>query len=304
MGIQSVVNLCEGWSMFMLLSMNSLFLWWWLFKRKTGKAWLQGRKQMWIKSQDVAGYSGGVLKHPHLEPHTCLWFCLLCLNRWGGFVLFLFYSSEIETFSLKEQVQYFLFLWQFGRTQLSFLLLQPGDRVVGIVDMQAWAELVCIPAQFVYHMPSGMSFQDGAALLMNYLTAHLLLFDIGNLRNGQSVLVHSVGGGVVSTRLCCTFPNSFQDRQLSISLWGAPVAGWGVDFGDKKDAMLAKSVLNAKNQTQPKISSSEIDQKLLLLNIREENSGLSSGFLGIHLRFNSLPNWLHVFWTLSRKYGA
>ncbi len=43
-----------------------------------------------------------------------------------------------------------------------------------------------------------MSFQDGAALLMNYLTAHLLLFDIGNLRNGQSVLVHSVGGGVVS----------------------------------------------------------------------------------------------------------
>ena len=78
---------------------------------------------------------------------------------------------------------------------------QPGDRVVGIVDMQAWAEFVCIPAQFVYHMPSGMSFQDGAALLMNYLTAHLLLFEIGNLRNGQSVLVHSVGGGVVSTLL-------------------------------------------------------------------------------------------------------
>lgn len=72
--------------------------------------------------------------------------------------------------------------------------------------MQAWAELVCIPAQFVYHMPSGMSFQDGAALLMNYLTAHLLLFEIGNLRNGQSVLVHSVGGGVVSTALFfCSF---------------------------------------------------------------------------------------------------
>ena len=78
---------------------------------------------------------------------------------------------------------------------------QPGDRVVGIVDMQAWAEFVCIPAQFVYSMPSGMSFQDGAALLMNYLTAHLLLFEIGNLRNGQSVLVHSVGGGVVSIHI-------------------------------------------------------------------------------------------------------
>ena len=47
-------------------------------------------------------------------------------------------------------------------------------------------------------MLPGMSFQDAAAFFMNYVTAYLLLFDIGNLRPGQSVLVHSAGGGVVS----------------------------------------------------------------------------------------------------------
>lgn len=43
-----------------------------------------------------------------------------------------------------------------------------------------------------------MSYQDGAALPMSYLTAYILLFDIANLRQGQSVFTHSVGGGVVS----------------------------------------------------------------------------------------------------------
>ena len=42
-----------------------------------------------------------------------------------------------------------------------------------------------------------MTFQDGAAFFVNYMTAYILLFDIGNLRPGQSVFVHSAAGGVV-----------------------------------------------------------------------------------------------------------
>lgn len=57
---------------------------------------------------------------------------------------------------------------------------------------------VAVPTQYVYKLPTGMSFQDGAALLMNYVTAYILLFDLGNLKSGQSLLVHSAGGGVVS----------------------------------------------------------------------------------------------------------
>ena len=46
-------------------------------------------------------------------------------------------------------------------------------------------------------LATGMSFDDGAAFFMNYVTAYILLFDIGNVRSGHSILMHSIGGGVV-----------------------------------------------------------------------------------------------------------
>jgi len=45
-----------------------------------------------------------------------------------------------------------------------------------------------------------MSFEDAAALVVNYVTAHMMLFDFGNLRRGQSVLVH-MAAGMCSHRL-------------------------------------------------------------------------------------------------------
>ena len=77
-------------------------------------------------------------------------------------------------------------------------VVQVGDRVLAFTDFGAWSELVAVQSRFVYKMPPSMSFEDGAAMLMSYVTAYILLFDIGNLREGQSVLVHSAGGGVVS----------------------------------------------------------------------------------------------------------
>lgn len=41
-----------------------------------------------------------------------------------------------------------------------------------------------------------MSWHDGAALPMSYLSAYIMLFDIGNLKKGMTVFAHSVGGGV------------------------------------------------------------------------------------------------------------
>lgn len=71
-----------------------------------------------------------------------------------------------------------------------------GDRVIALTDFKAWAELVSVSANTVYKIPDNMSFHDGAALLMNYITAYVLLFDLANLRKGQSLLIHSAAGGV------------------------------------------------------------------------------------------------------------
>ncbi|KAM3963204.1 synaptic vesicle membrane protein VAT-1 homolog-like isoform 2-T2 [Aphomia sociella] len=71
-----------------------------------------------------------------------------------------------------------------------------GDLVVALPEYKAWAELVSVPAQYVYALPSGMSVLDAVAITTNYVVAYLLLFEIANLTPGKSLLLHSASGGV------------------------------------------------------------------------------------------------------------
>lgn len=84
------------------------------------------------------------------------------------------------------------------------LPLQVGDRVVALPEFKAWAELVAVPTKYVYSIPDNMSFSDAAAVAINFVVAHILLFDLAAIRPGKSLLLHSAGGGVVSerSRLC------------------------------------------------------------------------------------------------------
>lgn len=79
-------------------------------------------------------------------------------------------------------------------------LNQVGDRVVALPEFRAWAELVAVPAKFVYAIPDEMSFHDAAALLINYIVAYILLFELASIKEGKIVLLHSAGGGVVSSK--------------------------------------------------------------------------------------------------------
>lgn len=72
---------------------------------------------------------------------------------------------------------------------------------MAFVNYNAWAEVVCTPLDFVYKIPDDMTFPEAAAFSMNFVAAYMMLFEVANLREGMSVLVHSAGGGVVS--LCC-----------------------------------------------------------------------------------------------------
>ncbi|XP_061720363.1 synaptic vesicle membrane protein VAT-1 homolog-like isoform X2 [Cydia pomonella] len=71
-----------------------------------------------------------------------------------------------------------------------------GDQVVALPEYKAWAELVSVPAQYVYALPTGMTPLDAVAVTTNYVVAYLLLFEMANLAPGKSLLVHSAGGGV------------------------------------------------------------------------------------------------------------
>lgn len=57
-----------------------------------------------------------------------------------------------------------------------------------------WQDVAAVPASHTFLIPDGMTFEEAAALPVNYITAYMMLFDFGNLRPNQSVLVHSAAG--------------------------------------------------------------------------------------------------------------
>lgn len=73
---------------------------------------------------------------------------------------------------------------------------EPGQRVAGVGGYGGAAELVANPAMFTFALPDHLSFDEGAALPMNYLTAQFALAERGQLKAGETVLVHGAAGGV------------------------------------------------------------------------------------------------------------
>ncbi|MQA73690.1 MAG: zinc-binding dehydrogenase [Solirubrobacterales bacterium] len=71
-----------------------------------------------------------------------------------------------------------------------------GDRVIAGTRFGGYAELVSVAAEQVAPLPEGMSFEQGAALPVNYTTAHAALVIMGGLREGDRVLIHAAAGGV------------------------------------------------------------------------------------------------------------
>jgi NADPH2:quinone reductase len=58
------------------------------------------------------------------------------------------------------------------------------------------AEVVALGADSVFPLPDNVSFEAGAALPMNYLTAQFALATRAQLQAGETVLVHGAAGGV------------------------------------------------------------------------------------------------------------
>jgi NADPH:quinone reductase-like Zn-dependent oxidoreductase len=71
-----------------------------------------------------------------------------------------------------------------------------GERVLALVHFGGHADVVCVPAEQVFGIPDGMSFEEAAAIPLNYLTAYHLLFRVACIRPGERVLVHMAAGGV------------------------------------------------------------------------------------------------------------
>ncbi|MGA9321593.1 MAG: medium chain dehydrogenase/reductase family protein [Xanthobacteraceae bacterium] len=71
-----------------------------------------------------------------------------------------------------------------------------GRDVFALTRFGGYADTVCAPLAQVFERPAGMSAQEAAAIPVNYFTAWQLVVVMGGLKPNETVLIHSVGGGV------------------------------------------------------------------------------------------------------------
>ncbi len=74
--------------------------------------------------------------------------------------------------------------------------LSVGQRVFAGTQFGGYASQVVAAASDTLALPDELSFEQGAAIPVNYGTAWAGLIGYGNLQPGERVLIHSAGGGV------------------------------------------------------------------------------------------------------------
>lgn len=74
--------------------------------------------------------------------------------------------------------------------------VKPGDRVVAQIEHGAFAERAVVREVLCFAMPAKMSYAEGAAMGLTYLTAHNALLERGAVKAGETVLVTGAAGGV------------------------------------------------------------------------------------------------------------
>lgn len=74
--------------------------------------------------------------------------------------------------------------------------LRPGDRIATVNALGAYADHALVAADRAVRLPDALSARDGAAAMLQGMTAHYLACSTHPLRRGNTCLVHAAAGGV------------------------------------------------------------------------------------------------------------
>ncbi len=96
--------------------------------------------------------------------------------------------------------------------------LAVGDTVFAPTLFGGQAELVTVPAENAWSKPARLSFDQAAALPVNYTTALAALVEMGGLHEGQRILIHAAAGGVGTAAIQIA-------REIGAEIFGTASAG-------------------------------------------------------------------------------
>jgi len=79
-----------------------------------------------------------------------------------------------------------------------------GDRVISLVGGGGYAEYAVAYGNHLIRIPENMTFEEAACICESYITAFLNIFILGELKDGQTAIIHGGGGGVntAGVQLC------------------------------------------------------------------------------------------------------
>ena len=71
-----------------------------------------------------------------------------------------------------------------------------GQPVMTFCRFGSYSTHCCVNENMVMPLPKNFSLKQGGAFPLVYITAYMMIFQLGNLQNGEAVLIHGAGGGV------------------------------------------------------------------------------------------------------------
>ncbi len=131
--------------------------------------------------------------------------------------------------------------------------IRVGDTVMGVTRFGAYTTHLNIDHRYVIPLPENWTLEQGAAYLVQVLTAYYGLVELGNLQRGNTVLVHSAAGGVG------IFANRIAKRYEAYTI-GTTGSSTKVDFLKKEgyDQVIVRSG-NFGNDLQKALANRELN---------------------------------------------
>ena len=74
--------------------------------------------------------------------------------------------------------------------------LKIGQKVMGLSLNGSYSSKVCMDQNAIIPLPQNFNLDEAAAFPVIYITAYMMMFDLGNLQDGDTFLIHGAGGGV------------------------------------------------------------------------------------------------------------
>ncbi|EEU34613.1 uncharacterized protein NECHADRAFT_106233 [Fusarium vanettenii 77-13-4] len=158
--------------------------------------------------------------------------------------------------------------------------LSIGDRVMSFTYEGGFSTQVIVADHFVHKLPDTMSFEEAATIQGCFATVVYALLDVGRLRKGMSVLIHSACGGVGLSAI-----------QVS-QMMGAEI--YATVGSEKKKDYLVKTYNIPRERIFNSRDASFLD------GVMQQTAGK-----GVDLVLNSLPGeLLHASWKCVAKNGS